>query len=88
MYMYLFMYIYIHVCIYIHVYIRIYIYIKAGETCARKGRRVRQSTSATRVVIVGTCHQPSRLATKGQIDGFLSQLPYKNRKNRVAYVGD
>jgi len=27
-------------------------------------------------------------ANIGQIDGFLSQLPYKSHQNRVAYVGD
>jgi len=27
-------------------------------------------------------------ATQGQIDDFLSQLPYECHQNRVAYVGD
>ena len=27
-------------------------------------------------------------ATQGQIDGFISQLPYKYHQNRVASVGD
>jgi len=31
---------------------------------------------------------PALEATQGQMDGFLSQLPYKCLQNRVAYVGD
>ena len=31
---------------------------------------------------------PTLEATQGQIDGFLSQHPYKSLQNRVAYVGD
>jgi len=26
--------------------------------------------------------------TQGQIDGFISQLPYKYHQNRMVYVGD
>ena len=31
---------------------------------------------------------PALEATQGQMDGFLSQLPYKRHQNRVASLGD
>ena len=36
----------------------------------------------------GSARESSTFATQGQIDGFLSQLPYKCLQNRVGSVGD
>ena len=58
---------------------------RGGEVDLRgrggRGRRVR-CRSRVRIYL------PTLEATQGQIDGFLSKLPYKCHQNLVAYVED